>query len=128
MSNHDETEPPLPDPQAALCGTKNIPPKRVRNTSERTGDPMNSKDDITHTSRPKTRKTALYKKVARNLSIAAKKDPPWGWRYVESVLHGTVRPGKKFMLAVNKLLRYPMVREMTPGDLLLALNNREETL
>ena len=45
----------------------------------------------------------LYTDMANRLSRIAKKNPAWGWRYVQSVASGTEDPGKKFAKAVNTL-------------------------
>ena len=45
----------------------------------------------------------LYTDMAARLSKIAKKDPAWGWRYVQSVAAGTVEPSKKFARAVDTL-------------------------
>ena len=44
-----------------------------------------------------------YGDLAGRLSKIAKKQPAWGWRYVQSVASGTVEPSKKFSKAVDVL-------------------------
>jgi hypothetical protein len=45
----------------------------------------------------------LYTDMAGRLSAIARKDPAWGWRYVQSVASGTVQPSKRFARAVDAL-------------------------
>jgi len=44
-----------------------------------------------------------YGDLAGRLSKIANKEPAWGWRYVQSVVSGTVEPSKKFSNAVDVL-------------------------
>ena len=44
-----------------------------------------------------------YGDMAERLSRIAKKSPAWGWRYVQSVVSGTIEPSKKFSNAVQVL-------------------------
>lgn len=79
-----------------------------------------------------------YEKVALMLSKIARKNPPWSWRYVESFLRGTIRPGKKFLLAWDKLIvdirirprafhvKHKRLFDMPPKELLWCLKNRTE--
>ena len=46
---------------------------------------------------------ALYKEIARRLSAVARKQPPWGWRYIQGVEKGTIAPSKKLGRAVFSL-------------------------
>jgi hypothetical protein len=43
----------------------------------------------------------LYEDIARRLSTIADKEPMWSWRYVQSVVSGTVQASKKFAHAVE---------------------------
>lgn len=45
----------------------------------------------------------LYTDMTNRLSKIARKEPAWGWRYVQSVAAGTVEPSKKFAKAVDAL-------------------------
>jgi hypothetical protein len=46
---------------------------------------------------------ALYKEIARRLSAVARKQPPWGWRYIQGVEKGTIVPSQKLARAVYSL-------------------------
>jgi hypothetical protein len=46
---------------------------------------------------------ALYKEVAKRLSALARKQPPWGWRYIQCVEKGTLAPSQKLTRAVFSL-------------------------
>jgi len=48
---------------------------------------------------------AFYQELAKRLSKIAHKEKPWGWRYVQSVDHGTLghAPSRKFIRAVEVL-------------------------
>ena len=46
---------------------------------------------------------ALYKEIARRLSAVARKQPPWGWRYIQGVEKGTITPSRKLTRAVFSL-------------------------
>lgn len=48
-------------------------------------------------------KTSIYKDMARRLSRLARKNPAWGWKYIESVLHGSVQPSRRLMRACEQL-------------------------
>jgi hypothetical protein len=45
----------------------------------------------------------FYQELAKRLSQIARKNEPWGWRYVQSVDHGTLGhpPSRRFMRAVE---------------------------
>ena len=45
----------------------------------------------------------LYTDMASRLSKIARKEPAWGWRYVQSVASGTVQPSRKFAKSVDAL-------------------------
>jgi hypothetical protein len=81
----------------------------VRNVSESSILPMTTKDTLlqvlaildamlTHSDRQD-----FYTDVAERLSKIADKKPTWGWRYIQSVASGTVKPSKKFSHAVEIL-------------------------
>lgn len=48
---------------------------------------------------------AFYQELAKRLSEIARKEKPWGWRYVQSVEHGTLghAPSRRFLQAVAVL-------------------------
>lgn len=46
---------------------------------------------------------ALYKEIAKRLSVIAQKQPPWGWRYIQGVEKGTIAPSQKLTRAVFTL-------------------------
>lgn len=48
---------------------------------------------------------AFYQELAKRLSEIARIDKPWGWRYVQSVDHGTLGhpPSRKFLHALDVL-------------------------
>ena len=61
-----------------------------------------------HTLRPswgKKGEVAFYQELAKRLSQIARKEKPWGWRYVQSVDHGTLghAPSRRFIQAVEVL-------------------------
>jgi hypothetical protein len=58
----------------------------------------------------KSKKVASYEKIAKVLSRIANKEPAWTWRYVQGFRNGTIRPGKKFMEAVNFVIKNPSCR------------------
>jgi hypothetical protein len=45
---------------------------------------------------------AFYQELAKRLSEIARKEKPWGWRYIQSVDHGTLGhpPSRRFLRAV----------------------------
>jgi hypothetical protein len=93
---------------------------RVRNMSETTEVTKKQKEDVAYILRaftPKKDKVKTYQKLALELSKLVKKNPPWSWRYVQSVDHGTVEPSKKFMKAV-RLLKKPRPKYERPEWLL----------
>ena len=51
----------------------------------------------------KNGKVAFYQELAKRLSQIAHKNKPWGWRYVQSVDHGTLGhpPSRLFIRAVK---------------------------
>ena len=53
----------------------------------------------------KNGEVAFYQELATRLSQLARKDKPWGWRYVQSVDHRTLghAPSKLFLRAVEIL-------------------------
>jgi hypothetical protein len=53
----------------------------------------------------------VYRKLAKDLSKKVGKSPAWSWRYVHSVYHDTIKPSKKFMLALE---RYYQVKPPLP--------------
>ena len=72
--------------------------------SEITVDREKIKNDIDYCLRSFEREVGVvkkYKKLALKLSKRVRKNPAWSWRYVESVHHGTVAPGSKFILAIQ---------------------------
>jgi hypothetical protein len=74
--------------------------------SETMNTTKNSKKDATYVLRafqPKNGKVKYYQKRALELSKMVNKNPPWSWRYVESVDHETIKPGTKFVKAVQLL-------------------------
>lgn len=48
---------------------------------------------------------AFYQELAKRLSAIARKEKPWGWRYVQSVDHGTLghAPSREFLRAIGIL-------------------------
>jgi len=76
-------------------------------------------------SKPNLGKVAFYQEIADQLSKIAHKEPPWTWRYVQGFEHGTIKPGKKFMAAVNWILLHPPKPEK-PAWLNEAVNNLME--
>ncbi len=67
----------------------------------------------------KSKKVASYEKIAKVLSRIANKEPVWTWRYVQGFRNGTIRPGKKFMEAVNFVTKNPSCRtrpRLAPSD------------
>jgi len=58
---------------------------------------------------PEKGKVKYYQKLALELSKMVNKNPPWSWRYVQSVDHGTVEPSRKFVKAM-RLLKTPRSR------------------
>lgn len=50
-------------------------------------------------------KVQFFEESAKRLSEIAHKDPPWSWRYVQSVYRGTLghAPSKRFMRALELL-------------------------
>src|SRR5574343_1208886 len=46
---------------------------------------------------------AFFEQLAIRLYLTAHQDTPWGWRYIQSVAHGTLEPSRKFMAAVQLL-------------------------
>lgn len=58
-------------------------------------------------------KVQAYEHLAAQLSALAGLDEPhvWGWRYVASVHSGTVRPGKKFVRALQLLHEHVSPRQ-----------------
>lgn len=46
---------------------------------------------------------ALYEEAAKRLSAIARKDPPWGWRYVQGVEKGTIEPSRALTRAALAL-------------------------
>ena len=64
---------------------------------------------VLHTFTPKNGKVKYYQKRAMELSKMVNKNPPWSWRYVQSVDHGTVKPSMKFEKAVQLLKDKPSV-------------------
>src|SRR5687768_6627597 len=81
----------------------------VRNVSEKTISTMSTSDTLREllTLLDEIFQHAdhkdLYTDMASRLSKIARKDPAWGWRYVQSVASGTVEPSKKFAKAVDTL-------------------------
>lgn len=53
----------------------------------------------------KNGEVAFYQELAKRLSQIARKNEPWGWRYVQSVDHGTLGhpPSRRFLRAVEIL-------------------------
>jgi len=53
----------------------------------------------------KNGEVAFYQELATRLSKIARTDKPWGWRYVQSVDHGTLGhpPSRRFLRAVEIL-------------------------
>lgn len=53
----------------------------------------------------KNGEVAFYQELAKRLSQIARKNKPWGWRYVQSVDHGTLGhpASRSFMRAVEVL-------------------------
>lgn len=52
----------------------------------------------------KSGKVETYTELAEKLSAIARKENPWGWRYVQSVHTGSVAPSEKFTNAVEILM------------------------
>jgi len=81
--------------------------------SETTKTTKKSKNDVLYILRaflPKKGKVKYYQKRALELSKIVNKNPPWSWRYVQSVDHGTVEPSRKFIKAMQ-LLENPRERK-----------------
>jgi hypothetical protein len=53
----------------------------------------------------KNGEVAFYDQLAKRLSQIARKNKPWGWRYVQSVDHGTLGhpPSRRFIRAAEVL-------------------------
>lgn len=89
-----------------MPNSKIYPLIRVRNVSETTKGTKKPAKDSTYVLRafqPKNGKVKYYQKRALELSKLVHKNPPWSWRYVQSVDHGTVKPSVKFVKAMNLL-------------------------
>ena len=46
---------------------------------------------------------ALYAELARRLSALARKEPPWGWRYIQGVIKGTIAPSGALVRSIMAL-------------------------
>lgn len=46
---------------------------------------------------------AFYQEVATRLSTVVRQEPPWGWRYIQGVEKGTIKPSQKLARAVMTL-------------------------
>ena len=89
-----------------MSNSKIYPLIHVRNVSETMKVTTKPKKDVLHVLRvfqPKNGKVKFYQKRALELSKLVHKNPPWSWRYVESVDHETVKPSVKFEKAVQLL-------------------------
>lgn len=66
---------------------------------------LHSLFDTLRPSWAKNGEVAFYQELAKRLSQIARKTKPWGWRYVQSVDHGTLGhpPSKIFLRAVEVL-------------------------
>ena len=70
-------------------------------------DTKKTKKDVIYILRvftPKNGKVKYYQKRAFELSKTVNKNPPWSWRYVQSVDRGTVKPSMKFIKATKLLI------------------------
>lgn len=77
------------------------------------------KKDVQHSLRSiagKNCNVKMYEKLALKLSKLAKKTPAWSWRYVQGVYHGTIEPGKKFLLALDLYYSPSRKRKWLPGE------------
>lgn len=89
-----------------MSNSKIYPSNHVRNVSETMKVTKKSKQDVLHVLRafqPKNGKVKYYQKRALELSKLVNKNPAWSWRYIQSVDHGTVKPGLKFVKAMELL-------------------------
>lgn len=50
---------------------------------------------------PHDGKTAIYERMAARLSQMVNKRPPWGWRYIQSIMGGTIQPSPELTRAVQ---------------------------
>ncbi len=85
----------------------------VRNMSENMKVSEKLKKDMQYCLRsipPKNGAVKQYEKLALKLSKLVGKTPAWGWRYVQSVHHGTVEPSKRFLLAMELYRKPPKVK------------------
>lgn len=64
---------------------------------------MGMRDDLYPSAVDQQGKISVYRDMARRLSQIARKTPPWGWKYIESVLHGTVQPSARLWRAAQLL-------------------------
>ncbi len=70
--------------------------------------PNHDLQDLFNALRPswgKNGEVAFYQELAKRLSQIARKNKPWGWRYVQSVDHRTLGhpPSRRFLRAVEIL-------------------------
>jgi len=57
--------------------------------------------NILNTLQSKNTRIESYKIAAAKLSKVIKKEPPWTWRYIESIYYGTLIASKKFEQALS---------------------------
>jgi len=57
---------------------------------------------------------AELERIAERLAAIARKDPPWGWRYLRNVLNGKIEPSRKLM---DAMMRLGAVIDETPVEL-----------
>lgn len=68
-----------------------------------TVDTLNQITDLIAAALPAAGRVELHTTVATRLSKVVKRVKPWGWRYIQGVSKGTIKPSKELSKAVDKL-------------------------